>query len=364
MNSKLETLESLVKNKEVIIGYSALALGVIGLGTYVYKLIKRKKELEDNLEQSVEETKELEQYYDNFFETLENEYRHEMEYLIQENQEMIKHIEDMNKEYNYEEDEWEDSPAMQEERAKYQLIQGEQPEDHEEVVRMIEKRKQLRKKTNIFDVNPVLLPNEEFDPKTLEEKEEYEMNYHPDSQEALNAYQNMLLSSYSDETEEFIEDCISKYKFDVAVDNPDFVIDTVRQLFDIEITDYLASDSNIIETIKYNRKEYFGENSIHNDTATLAEFFIYFADKFADDVENGSAVALLNQLLFNSYIFVNASNEEALNAITRDVMTHQFYNEGGNTIFGLNYDTLVDRSQNGRYETQYTLFITKVLNDI
>ena len=361
MNSKLETL---IKNKEVIIGYSALALGVIGLGTYVYKLIKRKKELEDNLEQSVEETKELEQYYDNFFETLENEYRNEMEHLIQENQEMIKYIEDVNKEYNYEEDEWEDSPAMQEERAKYQLIQGEQPEDHEEVVRMIEKRKQLRKKTNIFDVNPVLLPNEEFDPKTLEEKEEYEMNYHPDSQEALNAYQNMLLSSYSDETEEFIEDCISKYKFDVAVDNPDFVIDTVRQLFDIEIADYLASDSNIIETIKYNRKEYFGENSIHNDTATLAEFFIYFADKFADDVENGSAVALLNQLLYNSYIFVNASNKEAINEITRDVMSHHFYNEDGNTIFGLNYDTLVDRSQNGRYETQYTLFITKVLNDI
>ena len=91
MNSKLETL---IKNKEVIIGYSALALGVIGLGTYVYKLIKRKKELEDNLEQSVEETKELEQYYDNFFETLENEYRNEMECLIQENQEMIKYIED------------------------------------------------------------------------------------------------------------------------------------------------------------------------------------------------------------------------------------------------------------------------------
>ena len=361
MNSKIETL---IKNKEVIIGYSALALGVIGLGTYVYKLIKRKKELEDNLEQSVEETKELEQYYDNFFETLENEYRNEMEYLIQENQEMIKHIEDVNKEYNYEEDEWEDSPAMQEERAKYQLIQGEQPEDHEEAMRMIEKRKQLRKKTNIFDVNPVLLPNEKFDPKILEEKEEYEMNYHPDSQEALNAYQNMLLSSYSDETEEFIDDCVSKYKFDVAVDNPDFVIDTVRQLFDIEIKDYLASDSNIIETIKYNRKEYFGENSIHNDTATLAEFFIYFADKFADDVENGSAVALLNQLLYNSYIFVNVSNKEALNEITRDIMSHHFYNGDGNTIFGLNYDTLVDRSQNGRYETQYTLFITKVLNDI
>lgn len=357
-------LDTLIKNKEVIVGYSALALGVIGLGTYIYKLVKRKKELEKGLENSIVEIKELEEFYGVYIENLENEFRYETEDLIRENQEMANYIENINKEYNAEEEEWEDSPAMQEERAKYQLIQGEVPEDPEEALRMIEKRKQLRKKTNIFDINPVLAPDEEFDPKKLEEKKEEEMNYHPDSQEALNAYQNMLLSSYSDETEEFIEDCVSKYKFDVAVDDPDFVIDTIRNLFNIEITDYLAADSNIIETIKYNRRQYFGDNSIHNDTATLAEFFIYFADKFADDVENGSAVAFLNQLLYNGYIFANNFNNVAITEISRDIMSHHFVNEDGNTIFGLNHDNLIDRAQNGRYETQYTLFITKVLNDI
>lgn len=338
--------------------YGLVVGGLLTAGYGAYKIYKLYKSLEDKDNDILELMDEIESQshtlteYEEAYETQEENIRR-----------LNNTIREMNMEYNPMTGEFEDDPALQEERAKYHLIQGEPPEDLdiEDAKRIIEERSKLRKalryadgtnnvvgriRKNIFDSN-----NEEI----LEEEKEVNMQHDKNSPEALNAYFNMLVSSYYDEDDDTITECEARYGFNFGTEDSEEVIDLVRDLFEVDIVSYSDEDEALIDTIMYGRKQFFGDDSIFVDhKVTFGELLVHYADRFVEDMEYGSAVSFINILLANGQ-FYKYSKDNYPDIIT-DIMGHVFENNG-KTLFGLDLQKLIHNGQNRRYDTQYSLFI-------
>ena len=358
--------------------YGLVVGGLLTAGYGAYKIYKLYKTLEHKDNDILELMDEIESQshtiteYEEAYETQEENIRR-----------LNNTIREMNMEYNSYTGEFEDDPALQEERAKYHLIQGEPPEDLdiEDAKRIIEERSKLRKalryadgvnnvvgriRKNVFDNNKEEVINEVverfeknvFDSNNeeiLEEEKEVNMQHDKNSPEALNAYFNMLVSSYYDEDDDTITECEARYGFNFGTEDSEEVIDLVRDLFEVDIVSYSDEDEALIDTIMYGRKQFFGDDSIFVDhKVTFGELLVHYADRFVEDMEYGSAVSFINILLANGQ-FYKYSKDNYPNIIT-DIMGHVFENNG-KTLFGLDLQKLIHNGQNRRYDTQYSLFI-------
>lgn len=357
--------------------YGLVVGGLLTAGYGAYKIYKLYKTLEHKDNDILELMDELESKsntlieYEEAYETQEENIRR-----------LNNTIREMNMEYNPMTGEFEDDPAMQEERAKYHLIQGEVPEDLdiEDAKRIIEERSKLRKalryadgvnnvtgriRKNVFENDLEVINNvvERFEKKVfdgnneevIEEEKEVNMQHDKNSPEALNAYFNMLVSSYYDEDDDTITECEARYGFNFGTEDIEEVIDLVRDLFEVDIVSYSDEDESLIDTIMYGRKQFFGDDSIFVDhKITFGELLVHYADRFVEDMEYGSAVSFLNILLANGQ-FYKYSKDNYPNII-KDIMGHVFENNG-KTIFGLDLQKLIHNGQNRRYDTQYSLFI-------
>lgn len=357
--------------------YGLVVGGLLTAGYGAYKIYKLYKTLEHKDNDILELMDELESKsntlieYEEAYETQEENIRR-----------LNNTIREMNMEYNPMTGEFEDDPAMQEERAKYHLIQGEVPEDLdiEDAKRIIEERSKLRKalryadgvnnvtgriRKNVFENDLEVINNvvERFEKKVfdgnneevIEEEKEVNMQHDKNSPEALNAYFNMLVSSYYDEDDDTITECEARYGFNFGTEDIEEVIDLVRDLFEVDIVSYSDEDESLIDTIMYGRKQFFGDDSIFVDhKITFGELLVHYADRFVEDMEYGSAVSFINILLANGQ-FYKYSKDNYPNII-KDIMGHVFENNG-KTIFGLDLQKLIHNGQNRRYDTQYSLFI-------
>lgn len=146
------------------------------------------------------------------------------------------------------------------------------------------------------------------------EKEDDELRYDPNSEEALEQYKRMIFSDFEGEYD---------------------LIPRLERVFDKNFYPVNEQDANIQKHILIEREKFFGEGiSAWNGYATFAELFIFFANRVAWNYYIDSAY-VLKFILDNVNIYQNTS-ETKLSTMVSDIKDHNFMSDNDTYgIFGL-----------------------------
>lgn len=146
------------------------------------------------------------------------------------------------------------------------------------------------------------------------EKEDDELRYDPNSDEALEQYKRMIFSDFDGEYD---------------------LIPRLERVFDKKFFPINEPDANVQKHILIEREKFFGEGvSAWNRDTTFAELFIFFANRVAWDYYIDSAY-VLKFILDNVNIYQHSS-ETKLSTMVTDIKDHNFMSDNDTYgIFGL-----------------------------
>lgn len=157
-----------------------------------------------------------------------------------------------------------------------------------------------------------------------------ELKYGPNTDAALMQYKMMRISELPMEGD----------------GNSGKVRDIIWRLFDIPFEPVTSGDENLLNSIMYEREEFFGEASKWNHRATFAEVILYFSELAQFDMDYNVEV-VAGEILKNLGITIN-TGEYSIEKLIRDAVnhTHSFYithDDGSrsyyNSMFGLDDET-------------------------
>lgn len=172
------------------------------------------------------------------------------------------------------------------------------------------------------------------------------LRYDANSEEAFEQYKAMMLSDYELD--------------------PD-VHEVVGRMFAYTIGCVNRRDMIIRERILEDRTRFFGKDSRFITDITIAEVFIFYADKLNDDI--GMDIIEAMRILLDATDITIDSDNEQIEAAASDLSSHCFWNYDGTRygLFGLleeEYDRLyefpevaVTKDQDISYDMEYSVFI-------
>lgn len=165
------------------------------------------------------------------------------------------------------------------------------------------------------DYEEVVSTMEEYIPETkgyIDEEELETLRHHPDSEEALEQYKEMLLADFNP-------------KQDTRV--------TLYKMFNYPFKPSLEVDNVILGHIKDQRSEFFGEGHWRSQEATMAELYYHFARLFDFDLDQGLEF-WMNFLLENSQLHWSMPDKDFAERL-RYILNHEWYYKGGFGMFAV-----------------------------
>ena len=138
----------------------------------------------------------------------------------------------------------------------------------------------------------------------LIERKDEKLRHEPNSQAAIDQYKLMIMSDFESD--------------------PD-LYDTLLKTWDEILAPVNERDETIMLHIWDERCRFFGEDSIYSEGATMAELFIFYANKLSYDYDVEPIYAL-RSIFFNLGIN-DTSGETEISIIMRTVTHHDFVND-------------------------------------
>lgn len=136
------------------------------------------------------------------------------------------------------------------------------------------------------------------------ERKDEKLRHDPDSKAAVDQYRLMIMSDYESD--------------------PD-LYDTLVKTWSESFSPVNERDETILLHIWEERCRFFGENSIYTDGATMAELFIFYANKLSYDYDVDPIYALRS--IFLGLGIDDCTGETELGVIMRTVTHHDFVNK-------------------------------------
>lgn len=144
----------------------------------------------------------------------------------------------------------------------------------------------------------------------LTERKDEKLRHDPNSQAAIDQYKLMIMSDFESD--------------------PD-LYDTLLKTWDEIFAPVNERDETIMLHIWDERCRFFGEDSIYSEGATMAELFIFYANKLSYDYDVDPIYALRN-IFFNLDIN-DTTGETEIGDVMRQITHHDFVN--GQNLYGI-----------------------------
>ena len=348
------------KTIATIIKVSIPSIIAIGAGIFVVKVVKEYKKQYSELKDELDETNEILSQTVNIMDMQEAE----MKEVIYVREDEIENLKEAIRSATFDDVDY---------TGKF-TPNDELEEMRKRTMRSLEVAKEQRAEKvvkNIFHDDSVVkfdIPldgsRREISEKMIEGKKDA-MRYDINSNEAMDAFINLAVSDWEDETQEFINETTALYHLDDENRSlkKESIIEALRSLFQFTLPGSVNEyDENIIVDMLEQRRQFFTGASEFSNHISYAELIIYWVNKVNFDM-GGSYLAFADYFMAELGIW-SAQDEEALASNFEKVMTHELWNDDKFGMFGLtSSEVAYGRSgENGRFMNQYNSFIQRLVN--